>query len=102
MSVYDLNREGLRKTFYEFHKTLYGRTVFFFAYFIPFILFITAAIAALFAIFYSFDIALLNLAIACILSFVPTFIIGNMYFYSEVRKFCAHEDRRTRRASRKK
>ena len=99
MSVYDLNREGLRKTFYEFHKSLYGRTVFFFAYFIPFLLFITAAVSALFAIFYSFDITLLNVSILCILAFVPAFFLGNIYFYSEVRKFCAHEDRRARRHS---
>ena len=103
MSVYDLKtREDLRKVFIEFHKCLYGRTVFFFAYFIPFLLFIVSALCMLFALFYSFDITLLNTAAVCIVAFVPLFILGNIYFYSEIRKFCAHNERATRRAAKKK
>ena len=101
MSIYDLDRESLRKQFYEFQKSLYGRTVFFFAYFIPFVLFITAALSALFAIFYSFDIALLNVAAATIVLFVPSFILGNMYFYSEIRKFINYRARNPRQKEKK-
>ena len=102
MSVYDLNRDSLRKTFYEFHQTLYGRTVFFFAYFIPFLLFIISALAVLFALFYSFDNTLLTIGAIAILAFIPAFIYGNIYYYSEIRRFCAHKERHARRQSKKK
>lgn len=102
MSVYDLDRNGLRKVFYDFHKSLYGRTVFFFAYFIPFMLFICACLAALFALFYAFDITLINLCVFCLLAFVPCFILGNIYFYSEIRKFCAHKEHTKRKTEHKK
>ena len=79
MSVYDLDMKGLRKTFQEFHKTLYGKTVFFLAYIIPAMLFAAAMIA----------MALVNYEISAILLalFVVAFIIGNIYFYTEIRKF---------------
>lgn len=102
MSVYDLDRKGLGEVFLEFHTSLYGRTVFFFAYFIPFVLFIAAALLALFSIFDLSNAALANASIACILAFVPSFIIGNAYFYSEVRKYCAHKEKKSSRSEHKK
>ena len=102
MSIYDVDRDGLRKLFYKFHKTLYGRTIFFFAYFIPFALFITAAVSALFALFYNFNLPLINIATASIIAFVPTFIFGNIYFYNEIRKFANHRDRVAHHSAKKK
>lgn len=102
MSVYDIDRDGLRKLFYEFHKTLYGRTIFFFAYFIPFALFIAAALSALFALFYAFNPLLINIAAMCIIAFIPAFILGNIYFYNEIRKFANHRDRVAHHSAKKK
>ena len=102
MSVYDVDRDGLRKLFYEFHKTIYGRTIFFFAYFIPFVLFIIAALSALFALFYSFDPLLIHIATTTVIAFIPAFILGNIYFYSEIRKFANYRDRMARRNTKKK
>ena len=96
MSVYDLDMKGLRKTFQEFHKTLYGKTVFFLAYFIPAMLFAAAMIA----------MALVNYQVSAILLilFTVAFIIGNIYFYNEIRKFADREGHHTskRRHSGKK
>lgn len=85
MSVYDLDMKGLRKTFYEFHKTLYGKTVFFFAYIIPAMIFI-AALVAMFMVDYTISAILIGI-------FVLAFIIGNIYFYSEIRRFSDAKDR---------
>ena len=79
MSVYDLDMKGLRKTFQEFHKTLYGKTVFFLAYIIPAMLFASAMIAMAMV---SYEISAILLVI-----FVVAFIIGNIYFYTEIRRF---------------
>lgn len=102
MSVYDLDLKGIRKTFIEFHQSVYGRTIFFLAYIIPFVLFVVAAVAALLAIFFSFDTNLFMISLYSISAFFPTFIIGNMYFYSEIRRFCAYKNRSARRQEKKK
>jgi hypothetical protein len=91
MSVYELDIKGLRKTFMKFHKTLYGRTIFFLAYIIPALLFI-AGIAALIAGIIKGCQGLLLTSASILIAFVVTFVIGNIYFYSEIRKFCKYED----------
>lgn len=102
MSVYDLDLKGIRKTLIEFHQSVYGRTIFFLAYIIPFVLFVVAAVAALLAIFFSFDMGLFMISLNSIVIFFPTFIIGNMYFYSEIRHFCAYRDQSAHRKEKQK
>ena len=102
MSVYDLDLKGMRNTLIEFHQSIYGRTIFFLAYFIPFVLFIVGVLASLLAMFFSFDAALFNISMFSILAFFPAFILANMYFYNEIRRFCAHKERKTRRAQKNK
>ena len=94
MSVYDLDMKGLRKTFNEFHKTLYGKTVFLLAYVIPAMLFI-ASMAAI--IIRRNSIAAVTMAL-----FVLSFVIGNIYFYTEIRKFADSKDRAKKHHDKKK
>ena len=91
MSVYDLDIKGLRKTFIKFNKTLYGRTIFFLAYIIPFFMF-GIGIALLIAGFVQGSTTTLLDSARVFGAFIITFVIGNIYFYSEIRKFCEHED----------
>lgn len=94
MSVYDLDMKGLRKTFNEFHKTLYGKTIFFLAYIVPAMLFITSMAA----------IVINKLAVAAVAMalFILAFIIGNIYFYAEIRKFADQKQRKKKHHSNKK
>lgn len=85
-TIYDLDIKELRSAMREFHKCLYGRTVFLFAYFIPFTLFISAAVMTLIGEM-QMDFGLVTFACGLFCAFVVTFILGNMYFYSELRKF---------------
>jgi phosphotransferase system glucose/maltose/N-acetylglucosamine-specific IIC component len=96
MSVYDLDMKGLRKTFMKFHKTLYGRTVFFLAYIIPAILFITGVVQVSMGIAQGCS-GLLKLSTRTFGAFILCFIIANIYFYSEIRRFCRHEDRKDKK-----
>ena len=91
MSVYDLDIKGLRKTFLKFNKTLYGRTVFFLAYIIPFFLFGIGLVLLIGGIIQQCPNKMLGAA-RVFGAFILTFVIANIYFYSEVRKFCKHED----------
>ncbi len=94
MSVYDLDMKGLRKTFQEFHKTLYGKTVFFLAYIIPAMLFASAMISMAMV---SYEMSAILLGI-----FVVAFILGNIYFYTEIRKFTDTKEHSKKRHSSKK
>ncbi len=94
MSVYDLDMKGLRKTFNEFHKTLYGKTVFFLAYVIPAMLFI----ASMCAIFIGRN----ELSAVIMALFILSFVLGNIYFYAEIRKFSDGKERTKKHAERKK
>jgi uncharacterized membrane protein (DUF485 family) len=91
MSVYDLDIKGLRKTFMKFNKTLYGRTVFFLAYIIPFFMFGMGLALLIAGLIQGCTTTLLDSA-RVFGAFVITFVIGNIYFYSEIRKFCKYED----------
>lgn len=94
MSVYDLDMKGLRKTFNEFHKTLYGKTIFFLAYIVPAMLFISSMAA----------IVINKLAVAAVTMalFILAFVIGNIYFYTEIRKFADQKQREKKHHSNKK
>lgn len=86
MSIYELDAKGMKKTFKKFHETLYGRTVFFIAYFFPFLAFAT---------FVGFTISVFlfprtEILAAFFLSgiiFVVSFLIATAYFYREIREF---------------
>jgi len=85
-TIYDLDIKGMRKMMSGFHKTLYGRTIFFFAYFISFALFTASAVMILVAgVTATRELA--DIAIATFCASVVSFILGNIYFYSELRKF---------------
>ena len=96
MSVYELDRQGLRKAFLRFNKTLYGRTVFLLAYIIPAILFIMGTVQVCMGLAQGCT-ALLKLSLRSFGAFVICFIIANVYFYSEVRRFCRYEDRKAKK-----
>ena len=91
MSVYELDIKGLRKTFMKFHKTLYGRTIFFLAYIIPALLFIAGVIALIMGLVKGCQ-NLLLVSASIFVAFMITFVLGNIYFYSEIRRFCKYED----------
>ncbi|MCQ2571199.1 MAG: hypothetical protein MJ154_03055 [Candidatus Saccharibacteria bacterium] len=92
-TIYDLNINEMRKLMRDFHKSLYGRTIFLFAYFIPFTLFITSAIMLLMGEM-MMDAGLVTLSCGIFCGFVVTFILGNIYFYSELRKFAAVKNKK--------
>ena len=91
MSVYELDIKGLRKTFMKFHKTLYGRTIFFLAYIIPALLFIAGVTTLIVGLVQNCQCLMIGSAIILV-AFMVTFVLGNIYFYSEIRKFCKYED----------
>ena len=94
MSVYDLDIKSLRKTFQKFHKTLYGRTVFFLAYIIPFVILMIGLVEAISCIVQGFCPIIFSKAVHIFEAFGVSFILANIYFYSEIRRFCEHEDKK--------
>ena len=92
MSVYELDIKGMRKTFMKFHQTLYGRTVFFLAYIIPFVLLALAMGSAVRGFLESCTI-ILGRSICLFAAFGISFIFANIYFYTEIRKFCDYTER---------
>lgn len=93
MSVYELDIKSLRKTFQKFHKTLYGRTVFFLAYIIPFILLMIGLVETISGFIQGCPI-ILGKAIHLLEAFGVVFILANIYFYSEIRRFCEYEEKK--------
>jgi len=85
-NIYTLNTKELKKLLIAFNKTTYGCTVFFLAYFVPITLLLTTLIVAIVGLCSSAEIFLKTDAI-CFLSFIVTFVIANIYYYSELRKF---------------
>ncbi len=85
-NIYSLNLEEFRKLLKEFGHTLYGRTIFFVAYFIPGILFLTSIILTVCEFIIASDI-ITNALLITLASFVLTFVVGNMYYYKELRIF---------------
>ena len=82
----------MKKTFREFNKTLYGKTIFFLAYIIPFVIFLVGIVTLIAGIVQSCVIILSNAAnLFCV--FGITFVLANIYFYSEIRKFCEHNSK---------
>ena len=85
-NIYSLNIKEMRRLLRDFSRTLYGRTVFFLAYFVPvmsFLVLIGLAVAGM--------LAPADNSLCCIISaffvFMATFILGNIYYYHELRVF---------------
>ncbi len=86
MSIYDLDIKGMKKSLAKFNHTLYGKTVFFIAYFIPFLSFV-AFISSVILIFFAPTEKMLILMTLSLITFLVSFFIGNAYFYRELRIF---------------
>ena len=92
-NIYDLGIKEMRKLLRDFSCTLYGRTVFFIAYFVPFLA-LLVMISLVFAYFLAPENDLFYPIVASFFAFVFLFMCANAYFYSEIRKF---SDKRTNR-----
>lgn len=84
--IYDLDIQGMRGLLRSFSNTLYGRTVFFLAYFVPLMVFlvmiglvITEMIAPKIDLFFPI--------VGVFFLFIAVFILGNIYYYHEIRIF---------------
>ena len=86
MSIYNLDIKGMKKLLKKFGGTLYGRTVFFIAYFFPFLSLLTYVGFAI----GTFIVPLPEVTAAFYISviiFLISFLIGTAYFYRELREF---------------
>lgn len=93
MSIYDLDTKGIRKTIYKFSRTTYGKTIFILAFFLPMILAVInlcILISAMFngTLYQSYGWLLPSL----LMLFVTLFILGNCFYYRELRIFVEHQD----------
>lgn len=85
-SIYSLGIKEMRKLIRDFAGTLYGRTVFFLAYFVPMMAFLVMAglvvaemIVPEYELFYPI--------VGTFFLFIGLFILGNIYYYHEIRVF---------------
>ncbi|MBQ7201866.1 hypothetical protein IJS18_00535 [Candidatus Saccharibacteria bacterium] len=85
-NIYNLDIKGLRKALIDFHKTLYGRTAFFLAFFIPILAFL-ALVGFTITLFIKPEDATFIAFYSAFGVFVLSFIIGNAYYYRELRDF---------------
>lgn len=85
-NIYTLSVKEMRGLIRDFADTLYGRTVFFLAYFAPFMallvmlgLVLAAMIEQSAELFYPIT--------GTFFLFIGLFLLGNVYYYSEIRRF---------------
>ena len=85
-NIYKLSVKEMRKLFRDFSNTLYGRTMFFLAYFAPFMAFlvmlglvVSAVIEQSAELFYPIT--------GTFFLFIGLFLLGNIYYYTEIRRF---------------
>lgn len=88
-SIYNLSIKEMRGLLTRFSRTLYGRTVFFLAYFLPFMAFLVL-IGLTIAAFLSPD-NLFYPILGTFFIFIVLFILANIYYYHEMRHFAEHE-----------
>ena len=84
--IYNLNIKGMRELLLKFNATLYGRTVFFLAYFLPLMAFLVM-LGLIVANIIMPSIYLFYPIVSVFFLFVGLFILGNIYYYHEVREF---------------
>lgn len=85
-NIYSLSVKEMRKLIRDFAGTLYGRTVFFLAYFVPMMAFLVMAgliIAEIIVPKYDLFFPI----VGTFFLFIGTFILGNIYYYHEIRVF---------------
>lgn len=92
MSIYDAKLKDLRKIFQDFNHTIYGKTVFFLAYIIPIVLFLVSITTLIVGLCRSCQIMIGN-ATTLLCYFGIAFVLANIYFYSEIRKFCEYKEK---------
>lgn len=84
-NIYNLNLREMRKLILQFGGTLYGRTVFFLAYFLSFMAFL--ALSGLVIASFLVTENLFYPVLGTFFIFVALFILGNIYYYHEIRHF---------------
>ena len=89
MNIYDLKISDLRQIMRQFGSTLYGRTIFLIAYFVPITLFF-ACIGMAAVCLLEPTIEVLFFTLGTLLAFLITFMIANAYFYHELRVYVEH------------
>lgn len=85
-SIYGLSIKEMRKLIRDFAGTLYGRTVFFLAYFVPmmaFLVMVGLVIAEMIRPEYDLFFPITG----TFFLFIGVFILGNIYYYHEIRVF---------------
>lgn len=85
-SIYGLNIKEMRKLLWDFSNTLYGRTVFFLAYFVPMMTFLVMA-GLVVAEMIRPEYELFYPIMGTFFLFIGVFILGNIYYYYELRVF---------------
>lgn len=85
-SIYSLGIKEMRKLLRDFSNTLYGRTVFFLAYFVPMMAFL-AMVGLVVAEIIKPEYDLFYPIIGTFFLFIGMFILGNIYYYHELRVF---------------
>lgn len=83
--IYNVGLKGMREYLWKFNATLYGRTVFFLAYFLPLMTFLTMC-GLVIAAFLVTENLFYPIAGTFFL-FVGLFILANIYYYHELRTF---------------
>ena len=85
-SIYNLNIKEMRKLLRNFSNTLYGRTVFFLAYFVPMMAFLVM-VGLVLAEIISPEYDLFFPIMGTFFLFIGVFVLGNIYYYHELRVF---------------
>lgn len=85
-SIYSLSIKEMRKLLQDFSHTLYGRTVFFLAYFVPMMAFLVM-VGLVVAEMIRPEYDLFFPIVGTFFLFIGVFILGNIYYYHELRVF---------------
>ena len=85
-NIYKLNIKEMRKLLRDFSSTLYGRTIFFLASFAPFMALLTM-IGLVIGAFIEQNAELFYPIVGTFFLFIGLFILGNIYYYHELRTF---------------
>ena len=85
-NIYRLSVKEMRGLIREFANTLYGRTVFFLAYFAPFMS-LLVMVGLIFAAMLEQSAELFYPITGTFFLFIGLFLLGNIYYYSEIRRF---------------
>ena len=85
-SIYSLSIKEMRKLLRDFSHTLYGRTVFFLAYFAPMMAFLVM-IGLVVSEMIKPEYELFYPIVGTFFLFIGLFILGNIYYYHELRMF---------------